>query len=75
MRKILGVYSAPRQHWVGDGFPVRTLLSHHDQGRQVSPFILLDYDGAELARLRGYPGDHFFWPLLGEMIGRLGPPT
>ena len=45
MRKILGVYSAPRQHWVGDGFPVRTLLSHHDQGRQVSPFILLDYAG------------------------------
>ena len=23
MKKVLGVYSAPRSHWVGDGFPVR----------------------------------------------------
>lgn len=45
MRKILGVYSAPRPHWVGDGFPVRTMLSHHDQGQHVSPFIMLDYAG------------------------------
>lgn len=45
MRKILGVYSAPRPHWVGDGFPVRTLLSHFDQGNHVSPFIMLDYAG------------------------------
>src|SRR5712671_6739030 len=45
MRQILGVYSAPRQHWVGDGFPVRTMLSHHDQGSHVSPFIMLDYAG------------------------------
>ena len=45
MRQILGVYSAPRPHWVGDGFPVRTLLSHHDQGEHISPFIMLDYAG------------------------------
>lgn len=45
MRKILGTYSAPRGHWVGDGFPVRTMLSHHDQGAQISPFIMLDYAG------------------------------
>lgn len=45
MRQILGVYSAPRPHWVGDGFPVRTMLSHHDQGQHVSPFIILDYAG------------------------------
>ncbi len=45
MRQILGVYSAPRPHWVGDGFPVRTMLSHHDQGAHVSPFIMLDYAG------------------------------
>jgi redox-sensitive bicupin YhaK (pirin superfamily) len=45
MRQILGVYSAPRPHWVGDGFPVRTMLSHHDQGGHVSPFIMLDYAG------------------------------
>ena len=45
MRKVLGVHSAPRPHWVGDGFPVRTLLSHHDQGAHISPFIMLDYAG------------------------------
>ncbi len=45
MRQILGIYSAPRPHWVGDGFPVRSMLSHHDQGQHVSPFIMLDYAG------------------------------
>jgi redox-sensitive bicupin YhaK (pirin superfamily) len=45
MRQILGVYSAPRPHWVGDGFPVRTMLSHRDHGEHVSPFIMLDYAG------------------------------
>lgn len=45
MRKILGTYSAPRQHWVGDGFPVRSMLSHNAQGTHISPFILLDYAG------------------------------
>lgn len=45
MRQILGIHSAPRQHWVGDGFPVRTMLSHHDQGAHISPFIMLDYAG------------------------------
>ncbi len=57
MRQILGVYSAPRQHWVGDGFPVRTMLSHHAHGRHVSPFIMLDYAGpvrfAPTAQRRG----------------------
>lgn len=45
MRQILGIYSAPRPHWVGDGFPVRTMISHHDQGAHISPFIMLDHAG------------------------------
>ena len=45
MKQILQVLSAPEPHWVGDGFPVRTLLSHHDQGADISPFIMLDYAG------------------------------
>ena len=45
MRKILGRYSAPRPHWVGDGFPVRSLFSHQTHGQQISPFLLLDYAG------------------------------
>ncbi|BBG85301.1 quercetin 2,3-dioxygenase [Aeromonas hydrophila] len=45
MKKILGVYSAPRPHWVGDGFPVRSLFSYNSHGKQLSPFLLLDYAG------------------------------
>lgn len=45
MKKILGTYSAPRPHWVGDGFPVRSLFSYDTLGRHASPFLLLDYAG------------------------------
>jgi redox-sensitive bicupin YhaK (pirin superfamily) len=45
MRKVLGIYSSPRPHWVGDGFPVRSMFSYGTQGQHVSPFILLDYAG------------------------------
>ena len=45
MRQVLGIYSAPQQHWVGDGFPVRSMLSHAAQGGHISPFILLDHAG------------------------------
>ena len=45
MKKILGVYSQPRQHWVGDGFPVRSLFSYDSHGQQLSPFLLLDHAG------------------------------
>jgi quercetin 2,3-dioxygenase len=45
MKKILGTYSAPHGHWVGDGFPVRSLFSYDSHGRHMSPFLLLDYAG------------------------------
>lgn len=48
MRKVLGVYSAPRGHWVGNGFPVRSLFSHMSHGDHLSPFLLLDYAGPEM---------------------------
>ena len=47
MKKILGVYSSPRPHWVGDGFPVRTLFSYDSLGKHVSPFLLLDFAGPQ----------------------------
>jgi redox-sensitive bicupin YhaK (pirin superfamily) len=34
---------APQGHWVGDGFPVRTIFAYDDPA--VSPFLLLDYAG------------------------------
>ncbi len=45
MRQIEGVYSASRPHWVGDGFPVRTLFSYDSSGEALSPFLLLDHAG------------------------------
>ncbi|MBE9137912.1 pirin family protein [Nodosilinea sp. LEGE 07088] len=35
----------PDRHWVGDGFPVRTLLAYSSLGPEISPFLLLDYAG------------------------------
>ncbi len=43
MRKLLAVQDAPRPHWVGDGFHVRSMFSPQTHGAALSPFILLDY--------------------------------
>ena len=32
-------------HWVGDGFPVRSLFSYQGDTKAISPFLLLDYAG------------------------------
>lgn len=45
MKKILGIYDAPKGHWVGDGFPVRSMFSYQNFGKELSPFLLLDYAG------------------------------
>lgn len=45
MKKALGTYRAPQGHWVGNGFPVRSLFSYDSHGKHLSPFLLLDYAG------------------------------
>lgn len=45
MKNVLHVQDAPRQHWVGDGFPVRSLFSYQSHGKVLSPFLLLDFAG------------------------------
>ncbi|MCC5811864.1 MAG: pirin family protein [Ectothiorhodospiraceae bacterium] len=45
MKKIRGIYNAPRHHWVGNGFPVRSLFSYENHGKALDPFLLLDYAG------------------------------
>ena len=50
MRKIIGTYSAPRPHWVGDGFHVRSMISPQTHGEHMSPFIMLDYAAPETFR-------------------------
>jgi hypothetical protein len=44
-KKILARLGNNRRHWVGDGFPVRSLFSYSSHGARVSPFLLLDYAG------------------------------
>jgi quercetin 2,3-dioxygenase len=60
-KAVSGVYPSPQGHWVGDGFPVRSLFSYDNLGRVLSPFLLLDYAGpaefAPAAQPRGV-GEH-----------------
>jgi len=44
MKKIQEVVRRVPPHWVGDGFPVRSLFSYQD-GAAYDPFLLLDYAG------------------------------
>jgi len=44
MRKVIAVHEAAPPHWVGDGFPVRSIFSYDGLGREpLSPFLMLDY--------------------------------
>lgn len=45
MKKVASTRENQNQHWVGDGFPVRTLFSYNDAPEDISPFLLLDYAG------------------------------
>lgn len=45
MRDILETTTAPRGHWVGDGFPVRSLFSRMSGRSETTPFLMLDYGG------------------------------
>jgi redox-sensitive bicupin YhaK (pirin superfamily) len=45
MKKVIGIQGNDRGHWVGDGFPVRTLFFYQDLGKEMSPFLMLDYAG------------------------------
>ena len=57
MKQLIGILHSPQGHWVGDGFPVRTLFSYDRLGKSLSPFLLLDYAGpAEFAPSEGRRG-------------------
>ncbi len=45
VKKLLRIERNTNQHWVGDGFPVRTLFSYSTLGPVISPFLLFDYAG------------------------------
>ncbi|MDX9732276.1 MAG: pirin family protein [Bdellovibrionales bacterium] len=45
MKKVLFTQRSDTPHWVGDGFPVRSIFSYNDLAREISPFLLMDYAG------------------------------
>ncbi len=45
MKKLSFIQSQDTGHWVGDGFPVRSIFTYNDRSSELSPFLLLDYAG------------------------------
>jgi redox-sensitive bicupin YhaK (pirin superfamily) len=45
IKKLRCIQRSVDRHWVGNGFPVRTLFSYPNLGPVLSPFLLLDYAG------------------------------
>jgi quercetin 2,3-dioxygenase len=45
VKKLRCIQRSVDRHWVGDGFPVRTLFAYPNLGPVISPFLLLDYAG------------------------------
>jgi hypothetical protein len=45
VKKLRFIQGKSERHWVGDGFPVRTLFSYPKLGPAISPFLLFDYAG------------------------------
>jgi len=45
MKKLLFKQRSDTPHWVGDGFPVRSIFTYRDIAKDISPFLLMDYAG------------------------------
>ncbi len=58
MKTLLDILQNDAGHWVGDGFPVRSLFTYHGDTTAISPFLLFDY-----------AGPHNFEPTEGEPRG------
>ena len=43
MKKLTCIHQSSELHWVGNGFPVRSVFDYNGLGRELSPFLLLDY--------------------------------
>jgi redox-sensitive bicupin YhaK (pirin superfamily) len=61
-KKVIEIRQAPPMHWVGDGFPVRSMFTYDDPAAALSPFLLLDYAApAQFSPTAGDPrgvGEH-----------------
>ncbi len=45
LKSLLSIHQTHQLHWVGDGFPVRTIFSDDNMGNRLDPFLLMDYAG------------------------------
>lgn len=45
VKKLRCIQRSAGSHWVGNGFPVRSLFAYPNLGPVLSPFLLLDYAG------------------------------
>ena len=43
MKQLRQIHQSSRMHWVGNGFPVRSVFDYNGLGRELSPFLLFDY--------------------------------
>ena len=66
MKKLLRIHQSSGMHWVGNGFPVRSVFDYNGLGRELSPFLLLDYaaprefpPGTEKRGVGGHPHKGF----------------
>ena len=48
MKKLVEVLRSKGGHWVGDGFPVRSLFGYSGDAQAISPFLLFDYAGPHM---------------------------
>jgi redox-sensitive bicupin YhaK (pirin superfamily) len=66
MKELLRIHQSSGMHWVGNGFPVRSVFDYNGLGRELSPFLLLDYaapykfpPGKEKRGVGGHPHKGF----------------
>ena len=66
MKKLFRIHQSSGMHWVGNGFPVRSVFDYNGLGRELSPFLLLDYaapyqfpPGNERRGVAGHPHKGF----------------
>jgi hypothetical protein len=66
VKKLLRIHRSSGMHWVGNGFPVRSVFDYNGLGRELSPFLLLDYaapyqfaPGNEKRGVGGHPHNGF----------------
>ncbi len=54
--------------------PLPADLANLNTGNYTPTFVLID-KGNEIGRIRGYPGEDFFWGLLSQIMKKLPSPT